>query len=125
MSPSRKEIMDKKFWQIIFADGRILTEYQCSWADVSLHDMQVLSLTMGDNIYRIDKSDCPNFKEFVYFKTAIATLSGGSVDESRCIGWHNGQHLFILRISEETGELIGDVEVSVLKNLHPMSKYIL
>lgn len=121
----------KRYWVVHLTGGGQLSEHQCRWVDVPIHQIVMMELMVLGNKYLIERRNCPpTFVEFVQFKTALRSLRGipGKVDDtvSRCIGWHDGTTEYYIRVDERTGKRIGDMHTySPPRHLHPQSKMLI
>lgn len=119
----------RRYFVAYLADGTKRMEHDCRWADVPLREIVTLELRMGAKTFRIESKNCPGFVEFIHFKTALRRVRGtpGVPDKttSRCIGWTNGTHEFVIRVDEKTCQR-SDPESCLLRqgHLHPQSKLL-
>ncbi len=114
----------KRYWNVHLADGRQLSEHDCRWIDVPLHDIVMMELMIMGQKYVIEKAILPHtFVEYVMFNTALKPLGGEDKLESKCIGWTDGRMEHIIRVDAKTGEDLGFEDYPVrVGHLHPDSK---
>lgn len=118
----------KRYWVAHLGDGRQLSEHQCRWVDVPLHQIVMLELNMLGNKYILERRYLPSvFVEFIQFKTAIEKYPPGSKETiCRCIGWTDGMQEFIIEVDEKTGKRMKDPYAITIRpgHLHPQSKLL-
>lgn len=114
----------KRYWNVHLADGRQLSEHDCRWIDIPLHNITMLELTVMGQKYVIEKATLPHtFIEYIMFNTAIKPRLGKDKLESKCIGWVDGEFEHVIRIDADTGDQMGFEDNPIrVGHLHPASK---
>ena len=114
----------KRYWNAHLSDGRQLSEHDCRWIDVPLHDIIMMELVVMGQKYVIEKATLPHtFVEYIMFNTAIKPKLGKDRIESKCIGWVDWEFEHIIRIDSNTGDQIGFEDYPIrVGHLHPASR---
>jgi len=114
----------KRYWNAHLSDGRQLSEHDCRWIDVPLHDIVMLELVVMGQKYVIERATLPHtFVEYIMFNTAIKPKLGKDEDESKCIGWVDRESEHVIRVDAKTGDQIGFEDNPIrVGHLHPASR---
>ena len=97
---------NKRYWEAVYADGRIINENQMEWGDIP--KVNIIRLTL----YHDGRHwDIQNKSAYVQKKRAsVAPGGGGFAIESRSIGWYEGNKKIFYTVNEATGQMKMEVK---------------
>lgn len=103
-----------------FADDTTATDEKLQWNECDLHKLIKLELYLHGRKYALEAANCPNFVEFIQFKTAISGRKQ-TVCISRTIGYTDGVREYLIEVStHEAAWRATALEKRV--HIHPRSK---
>lgn len=103
-----------------FADGSTATDEKLNWDHCPIHKLVKLELYLHGRKYALEAANCPNFVEFIQFKTAVSGRKK-TVCISRTIGFTDGVREYLIEVSTREAAW----RATVLKtrvHIHPQSK---
>jgi len=103
-----------------FADGTTATDEQLKWDHCPLQQLVKLELYLHGRKYALEAANCPNFVEFVQFKTAVSGTKRTACI-SRTIGFTDGRQEYLIEVSTREPAW----RATVLKervHVHPQSR---
>lgn len=114
-------------------DGQTLCSRNINWREVSLHDIDALTISIRGHEFSINRADYPSFVEFVHFRTEAIVHrfhDGAWIPETErewVIGYTDGEREYCHLFDFATGLLKERREYERNRNLfeshfHPMSK---
>lgn len=97
----------RRYWEIEYEDGRIITEHQMDWKDTPKIHIKRLVLHYDGRQWAIDDKE-------IYFQRKRASVVPGVPEsfqvESRSIGYYQDDHKILYTVDEGTGVMHMSVE---------------
>ena len=103
-----------------FADGSTATDEKLKWDDCPIHKLVKLELYLHGRKYALEAAHCPNFVEFIQFKTAVSGRRQ-TVCISRTIGYTDGNREYLIEVNARKAAWRATV-LSKRVHVHPRSK---
>ena len=109
-------------WAALMQDGRCLREKDgLRWDEIDIHTIQKLWLETFESC-ALERSTYSRLLEFVQYKTGAVGVGGVTAFESQCVGWTDGVHEMIYRVSP--GSRAVRIEIHPRNHFHPKSLHL-